>query len=796
MTMRRHLLLACSLAASSACIAQPARSADGYEELSVGAGSAYPDLASAVAAALELRAQRPDASIRIVVGSGDYYLREPLRIDGRLSGTASAPTQIIAAAQAAPRLLAGRRLRPQWRPYRDGIVQAKVEGADFDTLFVDGRTQIRARYPNFDLSAKVFDGYAADAIAPERAARWKNPAGGVLHAMHEGRWGDMHIPILGRDDRGGLKLGEAVGNNRPSPPHAVYRYVENVFEELDSPGEWYFDRAAATLYYWPLDRAALDRAKVEVSGPRRLIDIQGRSGAPVRHVQVAGLVFSHTGASYLDDTEPLLRSDWQIAREGAVFVENAEDVRVEGNEFRQLGGNAVFVSGYNRKLRIADNDIRSIGGSAIEAVGRPSAVRSPSFRYEESVGIARIDRTPGPKSPDYPADSRIEGNLIRDIGQLQKQSAGVQLSMAMDIFVAHNTIYDTPRAGINISEGTWGGHVIEYNDVYDTVLETSDHGAFNSWGRDRFWHPDRETMDRINEREPGLWKLDTIKPVTLRYNRFHCEHGWDVDLDDGSSGYRIHHNLMLAGGLKFREGYDRAAWNNILVNNGFHPHVWFKDSGDRFERNIVMAAHQPILMTHWDGVVDYNLLPNEQALEQAQALGLERHGRAGAAGFLDPAKGDFRVASGSPAAALGFENFPMDRFGVVDERLKRKIDRPAPMPALLPLEAGGRSEARDLLGAKVKTLSTFGEQSATGMAEMRGILVLAVEPGSLAERSGLRPNDVIVEALADKFSPTERLDDVGALFGLYQARRWRGEQSLRVMRGQRPIELRLLFAEP
>lgn len=30
------------------------------------------------------------------------------------------------------------------------------------------------------------------------------------------------------------------------PPHR--RYIENVFEELDAPGEWFFDKAARKLY--------------------------------------------------------------------------------------------------------------------------------------------------------------------------------------------------------------------------------------------------------------------------------------------------------------------------------------------------------------------------------------------------------------------------------------------------------------------------------------------------------------------------------------------------------------------
>ena len=49
--------------------------------------------------------------------------------------------------------------------------------------------------------------------------------------------------------------------------------------------------------------------------------------------------------------------------------------------------------------------------------------------------------------------------------------------MAKSITVSHNSIYDVPRAGINVSEGTWGGHIIEYNDIFETVKETGDHGS-------------------------------------------------------------------------------------------------------------------------------------------------------------------------------------------------------------------------------------------------------------------------------------------------------------------------------
>ena len=54
-------------------------------------------------------------------------------------------------------------------------------------------------------------------------------------------------------------------------------------------------------------------------------------------------------------------------------------------------------------------------------------------------------------------------------------------------------------------------------------------------------------------------------------NRWACEHGWDIDLDDGSSNFHIVENLCLCGGIKLREGFLRVVENNIMVHNTLHP---------------------------------------------------------------------------------------------------------------------------------------------------------------------------------------------------------------------------------
>jgi hypothetical protein len=189
----------------------------------------------------------------------------------------------------------------------------------------------------------------------------------------------------------------------------------------------------------------------------------------------------------MDTREPLLRSDWTIYRGGAVTAHRHRGHPHPRLQFDQVGGNAVFVNNYNRRALIKGCHIHDAGASGVCFVGDPAAVRNPLFEYGQSQDLTRIDRTPGPKTDNYPADSVVEDCLIHGIGRVERQPAGVQISMARRITVRDTSIYDCARAGINISEGTWGGHLIERCDVFDTVLETHDHGSFNSWGRDRYW---------------------------------------------------------------------------------------------------------------------------------------------------------------------------------------------------------------------------------------------------------------------------------------------------------------------
>jgi hypothetical protein len=610
--------------------------------------------------------QKSDHPLVIHVLEGDYHLSSPILITPELNDLS-----IIGDGVAHVRLKGSRIIELNWNKYNNNIWVCDVpDGMDFDQLFIDGNKQILARYPNYDINGSYWQGHAADAISKERVSSWENPLGGFVHVMHSGIWGDFHFVITGIDEKGEVTLLGGHQNNRPSPMHPEFRMVENIFEELDSEKEWYFDKTERKLYLWPEENVELNSTLVEVSILKHLLEIRGTQENPAKNVSIEGICFEQSKRTFMEEYEPLLRSDWTIYRGGAVILDGTEYCKISDCEFTDLGGNVIFVSKYNRKTEITGNHIHHCGASAICFVGDPSAVRSPSFQYSQIVPTNEMDTVPGPANDLYPYDCMADNNLVYEIGLIEKQVAGIQISMAMKIHVINNSIYNVPRAGINISEGTWGGHIIEYNDVFNTVLESGDHGSFNSWGRDRFWHPQWNMIDSLVSANPQMPYWDAMYTTIIRNNRFRCDHGWDIDLDDGSSNYHLYNNLCLNGGIKLREGFNRVVENNIMVNNGFHPHVWFENSGDIVRKNILMLGHSDIWLRGWGEEIDYNLFPDSVSLTKAHKNNTDTHSLFGNPRFIDSENGNFSIEDSSKAMNMGFINFPMDSFGVLKPELK------------------------------------------------------------------------------------------------------------------------------
>ncbi|MEN8230025.1 MAG: PDZ domain-containing protein [Bacteroidota bacterium] len=707
-----------------------------------------------------------------------------------------------------------RQIYPEWKKYNDKIFvstakMAVEHGFSPRTLYVNGNACPLARYPNLDSGERPFGGVSPNCINPKRVAGWESPKGAYVHGMQHGKWGSIHYRIIGVTDNGYPHL-ELVSINTSTmynnaQLHKNDRYIENVFEELDAPGEWFWDEATELLYFYPQENIDINKARFEIPVTSGLIRFNGDMKSPVRHIKFSNIEFEKTLSTWYLTTEHLPVGDYVIHRGAAVFMEGTENCEIADCSFEDIGSNAVLLSNYNRNSSVKGNRLENIQANGIVLIGSRDAMRdSPwcdmldtnstkdlrkKYGYELTYKVwseplrdrqPSTDTIPGPKTENYPRYCLVENNLITRAGELEKQVAGILLSMCAENTINHNTIYDLPRAGICINDGCWGGNVVENNDVFHTVLSTADHGPFNSWGRDRHWTMAMHgVVKKGHENAHDRSKLDTYIPNIIRHNRFtHTipSHSWGIDLDDGSSNYKIYNNLTIGCSVKLREGFFRTVENNIFIGK-FPPgkHVCFDNTEDVMRRNIYVntnnnqvfsAIHaKPSQVKEMDSNL-YYITSGEPAIVFLQGqvekgytpkmtiLQWQEKGHDVNSVVVDPLfvnleSGNYELNKNSPAFKLGFKEFDLDNFGVskpgfIDEA-KAAYKQFAP-PLKLKSETGEDGKRYKWMGATIKSMTTEGEKSVAGIDDIQGVILENVPRGSKLFKQGAQSGDVVLKA--------------------------------------------------
>lgn len=508
---------------------------------------------------------------------------------------------------------------PLWEKTQKGIYRTEtLKGLNPDMLFLNGEAMILARYPNYREDVLPLGGTASAKEIKGRVKNYKNPAGGFIRAMHEAGWGGNSYFIEGKDQSSpsGLKL-KWIGDNNRGSGFGNELVVENVFEELDDEKEWYYSSQDGYLYFKPVNEDELNGV-FHLGILSELFKIKGASDIKFQNV-----TFCETKRSMFEKDKqyrPLLRGDWCIMPAGAVSVVDSENITFENCVFENIGSNGIYIGDYGKGHKITGCRFSNIGSTAVQIVGSPSAVYEPSFWKNDMYPDLPVHRTKvehpektGPASEEYPRDILIENNFIENVGIYEKQSSGVNLSVCFNVKILHNTICKSARSNINVNDGTFGGHEIAYNDIFDSQRETQDHGPFNSWGRDRFWSVPKYNAggkygDKIRRyKKDGkiydLTKIDSLGETVIHHNRFshsaNAPHSWGIDLDDGSSNYAIYNNLCIGIGIKLREGFNRRVWGNVLIGGPLNIHVPYNMSRDEVHDNFIVCQN-PVMFAGAD----------------------------------------------------------------------------------------------------------------------------------------------------------------------------------------------------
>ena len=391
---------------------------------------------------------------------------------------------------------------------------------------------------------------------------WKNPAKGFLHTFQGGHWGNWIFQIDKRmDDNRTLTFSRGGFQEARGSKSGAEWFVENIFEELDSPGEWFLNFEGKNLFYYA-------NGSLPSEGVGTLLDevilIEGSQLTPVTNFTIANIRFAHTAPTFMKDYEATASGgDWSIHRSASVFVEGANKFIIRNCTFDSPGGNALMLTNYIRNSVVEDNEFVWVGDSAIVLLGSTNL----------------IDGTSG----DQPRGTKILGNVVHENGIFGKQTAAFMQSMACQTELRGNVFFNGPRAGVNFNDGFGGGSIMTRNLLFNYVRETGDHGPFNSWDRQPFLTKVRDgtTASLI----PADNEISHNFVIGNYYTTAPLDH------DDGSSYYYDHHNVLAYGGYKNNIGHSKRAENNLFI----YP-------GDAFPKppsfGSFLAAHQICLRYH------------------------------------------------------------------------------------------------------------------------------------------------------------------------------------------------------
>lgn len=355
-------------------------------------------------------------------------------------------------------------------------------------LFFGGRPMTLARWPNEgafetiagfpsdgargdDHGGQIGDLTAGFHYAGDRPRRWKDPGDLWVHGYWAWDWANSYerVEVLDVERR----------HLRTAPPHGLYGFRKgqrfhflNVLEELDQPGEWYLDRRAGRLYFWP---------PRPVEGGEALLSLLGEPLVRFRdasHVVVQGLILEGTRAT-------------------GVEVRGGEGIRIEDCWLHNLGNHGVVLDG-GRDHAVTGCDVIDTGDGGVVATGGDRATLSAGGHLVENGHFQRQGRW----SKCYVPAIHLQGVGLR---------------------ARHNLIEDHPHCGILLGGND---HRIEYNEIRRVALETGDVGAIYA-GRDYTFRGNRVLHNFIHHTggvgmgSMGVYMDDCVSGTEIRGNIFY-----------------------------------------------------------------------------------------------------------------------------------------------------------------------------------------------------------------------------------------------------------------------------------
>jgi len=430
------------------------------------------------------RKETPNEKVTIYVEDGFYQLEKPLVFTAEDSGTENNPFVVKAFGKGTPTFTGSRELR-KWQILTDQaklkllspeakgkiyVTNVKEAGiTDFGNpiepgkrpeLFCNGQLQTLARWPNIGFTkAGLVKG--ATELPPtfikkrgtkegvfeytdKRQNRWANEKEICLGGYWFWDWADEFQKVSKIDSLSKILY--------LTEPYHRYGYKDslryfgvNLFCEIDQPGEWYLDRSAGQLYWYPPVGVNPEEAQVTLSvfNAPFMVELKNCS-----YVTLQGLTFQESRGSAVSISEGknCLINNCRFERFGrdGIHINGGSEHGISGCLLRTLGFRGIDMKGGDRKTLTAANDY--IENTDVEYFSLFKRTYEPAV-YLEGCGIRVSNNRFGYSSSSA---MRLEGNDFtieyNEISQVVNESDD---QGALDMW------YNPSYRGINIRYNRW-----------------------------------------------------------------------------------------------------------------------------------------------------------------------------------------------------------------------------------------------------------------------------------------------------------------------------------------------------
>ncbi|MDQ2732870.1 MAG: right-handed parallel beta-helix repeat-containing protein, partial [Armatimonadota bacterium] len=293
-------------------------------------------------------------------------------------------------------------------------------------LFFADKPMTLARWPNGSDYAKIAGTVPGSDISftytGDRPSRWIAEPDPWVYGYWHYDWADEYIPITKIDP-----ATHTITMDNFAPSFGILAgqrfYALNLLSELDEPGEWYLDRKAGMLYFWP--PAPLEANTAVVSLAHSLVEMKDTS-----YVSVRGMTL-------------------EVTRGTAATITGGSHDSIIGCTVRNTGGRGIDISGGDHHSVVACDIYRTSDGG-VSLSGGDRNTLTPCGHLADNNDIydySRWDHT-------YRPAIGVDGDGVR---------------------VTHNRLHDGQHDAIQLGGND---HLIEFNEIYHVAYDTGDVGAF------------------------------------------------------------------------------------------------------------------------------------------------------------------------------------------------------------------------------------------------------------------------------------------------------------------------------